>query len=125
MTRPIGAGFVESRVSIRASEEIIFTSGEVTATGGSAVFEVGSYSEGLLMINTTAITGTTKSVAIALETRVGGVWKAVPNLTIAAITAISSSFNAITNFGDAIRMTWTLHADTTDITFTAAMLVKS
>jgi hypothetical protein len=126
MPERIGSGHIEGRVIVRSTKEFVLqVAGAEVIDGQSDSVIVGDYNEGLLAIDVTATAGTTPSTVFKLQTKVNGVWKDVPDITIAAVTAAISTINKVTNFGNEIRLTWDLDADTTSITFSASFLGKS
>ncbi|WP_135552100.1 hypothetical protein [Paenibacillus cymbidii] len=125
----IKPGYVEQYVSIASTREcILHASGQEVASGEGVSQVVGDYREALLDIDVTAINPKptkTASVTFKLQTKVNGQWRDIPSVTLTAATSISNQTVKVATFGEEIRLTWTLTADTADITFSAALLAKS
>lgn len=126
MTDRIRPGYIDQVAIVRSTKEFTLQAAAAeTADGQSESIFVGDYTEGLLAIDVTATAGTTPSTVFTLQTKVNGVWKTVPDVTISAVTAAISTINKVTNFGEEIRLTWDLDADTTSITFSASFSAKT
>lgn len=125
MPERIGPGHFEERVLVRSTKNfIIHASAEETADGQTDSIVVGDYIEGLLVLDATAVAGTSESIAFTLQTKINGVWVDL-GTTIAAVTAAATQVIAVTNFGDEIRLSFDLNGTTTGVTFAATFLAKS
>lgn len=103
-----------------------------TASGSSAPVDVSNFAEALLFITVTAVSGTTPSMQLALQTQdpVTGNWVNVPNINPAlpsSITAPTTGTNvyALTNYGQQLRLSWTISGTSPSFTFTAGLVCKS
>lgn len=116
----------------RYSNTILFQSGAspVTANGQSNGFDVSRFSEGLLLINITAMSGTTPSLTVFVETLdpVTNTWfphSATGGKNGTQYTAVDKYVIPITNFGQQIRLRWTVGGTGASITFSAVFVAKS
>lgn len=100
-------------------------SGAQTASGNSSPIFSGDYKEGLLAINISAVTGTSPACQFALQVSDGTNWFNIPNVTISNQTAAGQVIVPVTNFGDQIRLAWTISGTTPSFTFSANFLAKS
>jgi hypothetical protein len=123
----IPAGFQDADVIIRSTRELnLHVSAARTASGNAPISQiVGDYTEGLLDVDISAVSGTTPSVIFRLETKIKGRWRTVPNSATAAQTAQGSVQMPITNFGEEIRLAWTMTGTTPSFTFDSTFLVKT
>lgn len=99
-----------------------------TASGQSATFDVSNFYDGLLFIDVTAVSGTTPQLSLQLQTQdpVSGKW--VPLSTQPSIPAITSTYTNVfyvTNYGQLVRLTWTITGTNASFTFSASLVVKS
>ena len=102
----------------------------LTATGQSMTIDVDEYTEGLLFVSTTAVSGTTPSLTFALQTSPDGVLWAPIGPAIVAITAagtVALPFGATTAggpFGYHMRLAFTLTGTTPSFTIAAWFIGK-
>lgn len=98
----------------------------VTANGQSSGVDVSRFTEGLLLINTTAVSGTTPSLTLSVETLdpVTNTWFTHP-VSISAINSVSKTVVQLTNFGHQIRLKWTVGGTNPSFTFSAVFVAKS
>lgn len=89
------------------AEVVIKESSAITVTGQSVSQDVGQFSEGLLLIDITAVSGTTPTLDITVQTKINNTWMDIPGVTIAQQTAIATLAVALTNFGKDIRLSMT------------------
>lgn len=106
------------------AEVVIKLSSATTANGQGASQDVGQFSEGLLLIDITAVSGTSPTLDIAAQTKINGTWVDIPGVTIAQQTAVNTLAVALTNFGKDIRLDMTVGGTTPSFTFSAHLLVK-
>lgn len=127
----VGSSFVTGGASIRNSQEFtLHASVAETASGNSGLtgFDVSANFEGLLVIDITAVSGTTPTINFTFETLdfLSGKWVAVPSAgTIAQQTTAATVVTAVTNFGEKIRLRWVVAGTTPSFTFTAGFTAKS
>lgn len=120
--------FVSAQAEVRNTQEItLHASAAEAASGNSATFDVSNNFEGLLVIDITAVSGTTPTANFTLQTLdfLSGKYVAVPNVTIAQQTAVGTVVVPVTNFGEKLRLVWTLGGTTPSFTFTAGFTAKS
>lgn len=104
----------------------LVSSQAITATGQSSSINAGDCKEGLLAINISAVSGTSPSCQFSLQVNDGlGNWYNIPNVTIAAQTAVGQVIVPVTNFHDQIRLSYTLTGTTPSFTFSAQFLGKA
>jgi hypothetical protein len=127
MTDRIQPGYEEGSVQIRSTREfVLHAAAAVTASGnGTVEAVVGDYAEGILDIDITAVSGTSPTIDFTLETYVNGTWRTIPGVTLAQKTAVSTLTAAVTNFGDKVRLSWTVGGTTPSFTFKAALIAKT
>lgn len=122
----IQPGFIENEVEVKSTREQVLHAGAAeTTNGNSPAITVGDFTEGLLAIDITAVSGASASAAFVLQTLIDGVWRAVPGVTIAAQTANGPVTVAVTDFGDKIRLAWTLTGTTPSFTFASSFMAKT
>src|SRR5690348_12437431 len=98
MPERISEGYKEQRVGIRSTKEfIIHASGAETVDGETDSIVVGDYIEGLLVLDATAIAGTSVSTTFKVQTKINGVW-VDHSATITAVTAAAIQVIPLTNF---------------------------
>lgn len=100
------------------------SSGAVTANGQSEIADVTLFGPGLLLIDITAVSGTTPTIDFVVQTRIAGIWVALPNVTIAQKTTVTSFATALTNTGKEIRLSWTVGGTSPSFTFSSTYLGK-
>lgn len=128
MSDRIGNGFIGATAVAESTKEIIVhASAAETASGNSAQFDASAYAEGLLFIDITAVSGTTPTAAFTLQTFdfASQTWFPVPGVTIAQQTAVGEVATAVANFGETLRLAWTLGGTTPSFTFVASFVPKS
>lgn len=125
----VGTNFVSTFATVTNTKEITFTPAAtaVTANGQSSVQDVSSYKEGILVIDITAVTGTTPTLNIAVQTYdfLSGKWVTVPGVTVAQQTAVGTVAVAVTNFGEQMRLSYTVGGTTPSFTLSAGFTAKS
>lgn len=123
----IQPGFQDADVQIRSCKEFPLHVSAARIVSGSAPITavVGDYAEGLLDIDISAVTGTTPSTIFRLETKIKGRWRTVPGSTSAAQTGVGSVTLPITNFGDEVRLAWTMTGTTPSFTFDSSFIAKT
>lgn len=106
------------------AEVVIKESSATTTNSQSASQDIGQYTEGLLLIDITAVSGTTPTLGITVQTKINNTWVDIPGVTIAQQTAIATLAVALTNFGKDIRLSMTVGGTTPSFTFSAHFLAK-
>jgi hypothetical protein len=124
----IGNGFLGAEAVADSTKDLILhASVAETASGNSASIDVSSYAEALLFIDITAASGTTPTANFTLQTYdfESQAWYPVPGVTIAQQTGVALVDAAVANFGEQVRLAWTLGGTTPSFTFTASIVPKS
>jgi hypothetical protein len=126
----IGTGFLNAEATADSTKEIVFlapASPAVTANGNTAGADVSSYTEALLFVDVTAVSGTTPTMNLYVDTYDfnSGQWYPVPSVAIAQQTAVGTLDVALTNFGEQIRLRWVVGGTTPSFTFQASVVPKS
>jgi hypothetical protein len=104
------------------SDLVLKTSGAVTANGNSETQTVDIFGEGILLIDITAVSGTSPTLNVVVESFVGGQWVTIETLT--QQTAAGKVVVKLTNFGKQIRLRWTVGGTAPSFTFSSHFLVK-
>jgi len=102
-------------------------SAAVTVTGNTASPpNMSDYIEGLLCINISACAGTSPTCDFNLQTQHinGANWYDLP-VTIAQQVSTGQVLAAVTNFGENVRLKWTLGGVDPSFTFTSKFVAKS
>lgn len=99
-------------------------SAAVTVNGQSNEAEVTLFDEGLLLIDITAVSGTSPTIDFVLQTKIAGSWVALPGVTIAQQTAVGKVVKTLTNIGKEIRLSYTLGGTAPSFTFSSTFLGK-
>lgn len=117
---------------IRYSRTAVLQSGAspVTTNGQSNGFDVSQFAEGLLLINVTAVSGTSPTLSLFLETLdpVTNTWfthPITPSPNGWQYTAVKKDIYQVTNFGQQIRLRWTVTGTSASFTFSAVFVAKS
>lgn len=125
----IGTGFITSQGIADNTKEIVLQAEgtAVTANGSVAGVDVSSYKEALLFIDVTAVTGSTPTLNLYVETYDfnSAKWYTVPGVTIAQITAAGQVVAALTNFGETIRLRAVVGGTSPSFTYGASVVAKS
>lgn len=129
MSDRIGNGFLGAEAVADSTKELVLNAGTapVTANGNSAAVDASSYAEALLFIDITAVSGTSPTANFTLQTYdfESQLWYAVPGVTIAQQTATGQVVAAATNFGEQVRLSWTVGGTSPSFTFKASFVPKS
>lgn len=128
MSDRVGSNYVLGEAEIRNSQEFALHASQAeTANGNSATFDVSANFEGLLVVDITAVAGTSPTANFYFETLdfLSGKYVTVPSVTIAQQTAVGTVVAAATNFGERVRLRWVLGGTTPSFTFTAGFTAKS
>lgn len=123
--------FVTGEAIVRNTQEVSLVAAltAITANGNAGPFDVSNCVEGLLVIDITAVSGTTPTINFFFETLdfQSGKYVAVPSAgTIAQQTGVATIVAAITNFGENVRLRYVI-GGTASPTFTlgASFIGKS
>lgn len=114
-------------VADSTSERVLHASAAVTASGQSVGVDVSSYTEALLFVDITAVSGTTPTLDLTVQTYdfLSQQWFSVPGVTISQQTASGQVPVALTNFGETVRLNWVVGGTTPSFTFSASVVPKS
>lgn len=97
----------------------------VTVTGNTASpATVADFNEALLMINISAFSGTSPTCDFKLQTTDGTNWFD-HSVSISQQVSTGSVLASVTNFGEKVRLKWTLGGTTPSFTFTSKLVAKS
>ena len=111
----------------KASRITLQASGAQTASGNGATIEAGEYTQALVTLNCTAVSGTTPTCTVLLQTSDDGgtTWYNLPNGAFTQLTAIGTQVLQINvPFGDTIRANWTIGGTTPSFTFAVKAVLK-
>jgi hypothetical protein len=101
----------------------------LTSAGNSATFDVSRFTEGLILINVSAVSGTSPSLQFYVETYdpVNNLWFQLPGTMgqPAAITSAGSTVIQLNNFGRTVRLRWTVSGTGASFTLSAVFVSKS
>lgn len=103
----------------------------VTANGSSATFDVSRFAEGVVIVNVTAVSGTSPTMDLFIDTYdpVNNVWATLTKLTgstnYPTITATGAYAYPINNYGRTVRLRWQLGGTNPSFTFSAVFVSKS
>lgn len=130
MTDRVQNGFVTTQGEVRNTQEITLHASQAeTASGNTGAIDVSNNFEGLLVIDITAVSGTTPTINFFFETQdfLSGKYVAIPSVgTIAQQTGVATVAAATTNFGEKVRLRWVIGGTATPtFTFTAGFTAKS
>lgn len=124
----VGSNFVLGEAIVRNTQEITLHASQAeTANGNSGTFDVSNSVEGLLVIDITAVSGTSPTINFFFETLdfLSGKYVAVPSVSIAQQTGVATVTAAATNFGEKVRLRWVVGGTNPSFTFTAGFTAKS
>jgi hypothetical protein len=110
-----------ARISQTRSSKTIKASGAVTATGQSAVFDEGSANDISVMLDVTAVSGTSPSMTVSVQWSNDGVtwFNADPADAFTAITAAGKVVKWFTVKGLYARLNYAITGTTPSFTFAA------
>lgn len=102
----------------------------VTANGTSATYDVSRFAEGVVVVNVTAVSGTSPSMDLFIDTYdpINNVWAPITKLTgspNSPISTVNSYAYPINNYGRTIRLRWQLSGTNPSFTFSAVFVSKS
>lgn len=100
-------------------------SGAVTANGTSNSADVTIFEQGLLLIDITAVSGTTPTIDFKVQVKIAGDWVDLPGVTIAQQTAVGKVVTALNNIGKEIRVSYTVGGTAPSFTFSITFLGKN
>lgn len=124
----IGSRYLESLGTARNTKDIslVAESTAHTATGQTSGQDVSTYGEALLLIDVTAVAGTSPTCQFYVDTydNQSAKWFQLP-VTISSVTAVSQVVVPLTNFGEQIRLRYTLGGTSPSFTFGANVIAKS
>jgi hypothetical protein len=106
------------------AEVVIKESSATTSNSQSASQDVGQYTEGILLIDITAVSGTSPTLDIAVQTKINETWVDIPGVTVAQQTVVNTLAVALTNFGKDVRLSMTVGGTSPSFTFSAHFLAK-
>lgn len=121
--------FVSSEGIIENTKELVLQAEAtvITASGNTGQIDISSYKEALLFLDVTAVGGTaspTLTCFIDTYDFNSAKWYQLP-VTITAITATGQTLVPFTNFGETIRLRFTVTGTTPSFTFGASVVAKS
>ena len=111
----------------RASLLTLVPSAAQTSSGIGSAVEVGEYIQLLVTLNITAMSGTSPSVEVYLETSDddGTTWYTLPNGNFTSATSVGQQVMQITApFGNYLRAVYTLGGTTPSVTFAVKAVAK-
>ncbi|MCZ8512408.1 hypothetical protein O9H85_08170 [Paenibacillus filicis] len=125
----VGNSFTLAEAEVRNTQEFtLHVSQAETTNGNTSTFDASNNFEGLLVIDITAVTGTTPTANFYFETLdfLSGKYVAIPSAgTIAQQTGVNTLTVPVTNFGEKVRLRWVLGGTTPSFTFSAGFTAKS
>ena len=101
-----------------------------TANGNTANLSVSQYHELAVGVNITAVTGTSPSMTLNVDTLgADGIWYTIYTSSAqtaagAVVTSIGAGLATNQSFGQTIRLRWTITGTTPSFTFSASILGK-
>lgn len=97
-----------------------------TANNSSAQLLVSQYREAIVFLNVTAVSGTTPTLTVQVQTSDDGgtTWYNLPGGAFAQQTAIGTSAIQVNTFGDTIRVTSTIGGTSPNFTYAVKAIVK-
>lgn len=113
------------RISKTRSTKVIKASGAVTATAQSSLFEEGTGDELAVMLDVTAVTGTSPSMTVSIQWSQNGTdwFTADPADTFTAITAATKVTKLFTIKGLYARLNYAITGTTPSFTFSAHSII--
>lgn len=124
----IGNVDVASSVPIKLAYEdlIILPSAARTTSGTSAEFTVGNYKEASFFLNVTAVSGTTPTLDVKIQTKdpVSGEWFDIVTFTQATGITKERKADKTIDIGSVIRASYTIGGTTPSFTFSLGAVVK-
>jgi hypothetical protein len=106
------------------AELVLQESLAITANGVSESQDIGQYTEGILLIDITAVSGTSPTLDIAVQTKINNTWVDIPDVTIAQQTAVNTLAVALINFGKDVRLSYTVGGTSPSFTLSSHLIVK-
>lgn len=105
------------------SERITLASGARTTSGSSASRNVQGNKDGIFFLDITAVSGTSPSATVAIESSPDGgtTWFPVSGHAFAAATAVGKQVLKLSNFGDTIRESATITGSSVAASLTTAL----
>lgn len=109
---------LSSRVTVKPS-------GPVTAGGNTPDIDVSLAIEMIMFVDVTAVSGTSPTMDLFIESRdpVSGKYFVIDSIT--GITGVSQHVRRLTNFGDTIRVRWVLGGTSPSFTFSIGAVLKA
>lgn len=110
-----------------ASRLTIQPSTTETASGQSASFSVGEFSEMILTLNCTAASGTSPTCIVTMQTSDDGgtTWYDLPSGAFTELTSIDAQIMQLSApFGDTIRASWVVAGTSPSFTFAVKAVAK-
>lgn len=113
------------RISKTRSTKVIKTSGAVTTTSQSNLFEIGTGDDLAVMIDLTAVSGTSPNMTVSVQwSNDGSVWfNADPADAFTALTAAGKVTKLFTVKGLYARLNYTITGTTPSFTFAAYSII--
>ena len=113
------------RISKTRSTKVIKASGAVTTTSQSSLFEEGTGDELAVMLDVTAVSGTTPSMTVSVQwSNDGSTWfTADPADAFTAITAATKVTKSFTIKGLYARLNYAITGTTPSFTFSAHSII--
>ena len=101
--------------------------GAVTATGSGSACDVSQYTQALVTLDVTAVSGTTPTMTVKIQTSDDGgtTWYDLPNASFTQATGATTQAIQITNFGDMLRAAYTVGGTTPSFTFSVKAILKN
>lgn len=125
MVDRLGNSYASTLAQVRNTRLIVLQdSSPVSVSGETEPINVGDYIEGLIGIDITAVSGTSPTCDFKVETLIGNKWYDT-GTTIAQQTSAGQVLAKLTNFGESIRLKYTLGGTSPVFTFAATFLGKS
>lgn len=113
------------RISKTRSTKVIKASGAVTATAQSSLFEIGTGDDLAVMIDATAVSGTSPSMTVSVQwSNDGTTWfTADPADAFTALTAAGKVVKSFTVKGLYARLNYAISGTTPSFTFSAHSII--
>jgi hypothetical protein len=108
------------RITLQAS------SAQTATNNGTAYTGVGNRREMIVFLNVTAVSGTTPSMTVKMQTSDDGgtTWYDIPGGAFTAATAATTQLLSFTAFGDTVRCVSTISGTTPSFTYAVKAVCK-
>ena len=95
------------------------------AAGGSTAFEVSRFTEALLFIDVTAVSGVAPVLDFEVQTGPAGDEAAFVHTESAEITSVGKTLVKLANIGPWLRLAWSVGGEGASFTFEAKLTLKT